>query len=138
MYPSRTSTPGTGDMCSRRAATRSMRDRRLCDEKSRRQSLCHAGFAETGSEGRAAELAIVEKVRSAGIRMVGPNCMGVINTDPEVMLHGTFASVFPPPGNVAMSSQSGALGLAILDYAKALNIGFSTFLSVGNKADDRA
>ena len=94
-----------------------------------------AGFAETGAEGRAAEQRLLEKVRAAGMRMVGPNCMGVLNTDPDVEMHGTFASIFPPAGNVAMSSQSGALGLAILDYAKSLNIGFSTFISVGNKAD---
>ncbi|HYI07581.1 MAG TPA: GNAT family N-acetyltransferase [Thermoanaerobaculia bacterium] len=94
-----------------------------------------AGFGETGEEGRAHERRLLEKVRAAGIRMVGPNCMGVINTDPSVNMHGTFASVFPPHGNVAMSSQSGALGLAILDYARSLNIGFSTFVSVGNKAD---
>ncbi|PYQ31759.1 MAG: GNAT family N-acetyltransferase [Acidobacteria bacterium] len=94
-----------------------------------------AGFAETGEEGRRREQALVEKVRNAGIRMVGPNCMGVINADPAIQLHGTFAPAFPPSGNVAMSSQSGALGLAVLDYARSLNIGFSTFISVGNKAD---
>ncbi|HUJ14288.1 MAG TPA: GNAT family N-acetyltransferase [Thermoanaerobaculia bacterium] len=94
-----------------------------------------AGFGETGASGRAAELRLLEKVRAAGMRMVGPNCMGVINTDPAVKMQATFASVFPPAGNIAMSSQSGALGLAILDYARALNIGFSTFVSVGNKTD---
>lgn len=94
-----------------------------------------AGFGETGEEGREAERRLLEKVRAAGIRMVGPNCMGVINTDPAVNMHATFSGVYPPAGNVAMSSQSGALGLAILDYAKSLNIGFSTFISVGNKAD---
>jgi acyl-CoA synthetase (NDP forming) len=67
--------------------------------------------------------------------MVGPNCMGLLNTDPEVSLDATFAPTFPPEGNVAMLSQSGALGLAILDYARDLDIGLSTFVSVGNKAD---
>ncbi|HVR38123.1 MAG TPA: GNAT family N-acetyltransferase, partial [Thermoanaerobaculia bacterium] len=94
-----------------------------------------AGFGETGPEGRVLEQRLLEKVRAAGIRMVGPNCLGVINTDPAVNLHATFTPIFPPRGNVAMSSQSGALGLAILDYARGLNIGFSTFVSVGNKAD---
>lgn len=94
-----------------------------------------AGFGEVGEEGKRREAALVEKIRAAGIRMVGPNCMGVINTDPAVRMHGTFSAVFPPAGNVAMSSQSGALGLAVLDYARSLNIGFSTFVSVGNKAD---
>ena len=94
-----------------------------------------AGFGETGEAGRAAERRLLEKVRASGMRMVGPNCMGVINSDPAVNMHATFSSIFPPRGNVAMSSQSGALGLAILDYARNLNIGFSTFISVGNKAD---
>ncbi len=94
-----------------------------------------AGFGETGEQGRVRERALVEKIRRAGIRMVGPNCMGVINTDPWVQIHATFAPAYPSAGNVAMSSQSGALGLAVLDYARALNIGFSTFISVGNKAD---
>ncbi len=94
-----------------------------------------AGFGETGEAGRAAETRLLEKVRAAGIRMVGPNCMGALNTDDAVRMHATFAPVFPPSGNVAMSSQSGALGLAVLDYARSLNIGFSTFISVGNKAD---
>lgn len=94
-----------------------------------------AGFGEVGEEGKKREAALLEKIRRAGIRMVGPNCMGVINTDPKVRMHGTFSAIFPPAGNVAMSSQSGALGLAVLDYARSLNIGFSTFVSVGNKAD---
>ncbi|HXH37993.1 MAG TPA: GNAT family N-acetyltransferase [Thermoanaerobaculia bacterium] len=97
--------------------------------------IISAGFGESGEEGRAIERRLLEKVRAAGVRMVGPNCMGVINTDPSVRMQATFADVFPPSGNVAMSSQSGALGLAVLDYARSLHIGFSTFISVGNKAD---
>ena len=94
-----------------------------------------AGFAETGEEGRARQKELLAKVRSHGMRMVGPNCMGLLNADPNVRLAATFASAFPPAGNVAMSSQSGALGLAILATARDLGIGFSTFVSVGNKAD---
>ena len=94
-----------------------------------------AGFAETGAEGRARQSALLEKVRDAGVRMIGPNCMGIINTAPKVSLNATFSPVHPPPGRVAMLTQSGALGLAILDYARRLNIGISTFVSVGNKAD---
>lgn len=94
-----------------------------------------AGFAETGPAGKALESRLMEKVRAAGIRMVGPNCMGVLNTHPDTRMHATFAPLFPPAGAIAMSSQSGALGLAILDHAKHLNLGFSTFISVGNKAD---
>ena len=94
-----------------------------------------AGFSETGDEGRRREAALLEKVRAAGIRMVGPNCMGLLNTDPRFLLNATFGPVFPPEGTVSLSSQSGALGLALLDYAAKLNLGISTFVSVGNKAD---
>jgi acetyl coenzyme A synthetase (ADP forming)-like protein len=97
--------------------------------------IISAGFAETGAEGRAREAALLEKVRMAGVRMIGPNCMGIINTDPAVLLNATFSPVYPPSGSVAMSTQSGALGLAILDHARRLNLGISTFVSVGNKAD---
>jgi len=94
-----------------------------------------AGFGETGEEGRQREARLLEKIRRAGIRMVGPNCMGIVNTDPAVRLNATFAPAYPPAGRVALSSQSGALGLALLDYASKLNLGISTFVSVGNKAD---
>jgi acetyl coenzyme A synthetase (ADP forming)-like protein len=94
-----------------------------------------AGFSEVGGDGRAREAALLQRVREAGIRLVGPNCMGIINTDPAVRLNATFAPIAPRAGHVALSTQSGALGFAILDYARQLNIGFSTFVSVGNKAD---
>jgi acetyl coenzyme A synthetase (ADP forming)-like protein len=94
-----------------------------------------AGFAETGAAGREIEVRLRELVRGSGMRMVGPNCLGVLNTDPAVSLNATFAESWPPQGNVAMLSQSGALGLAILDQVQALNVGISSFVSVGNKAD---
>ncbi len=94
-----------------------------------------AGFSEVSEAGAEDERKLLEVVRNAGMRMVGPNCMGLLNTASSVRLNGTFAPVFPPPGNVAMSSQSGALGIAILDYATRNNIGISQFVSVGNKAD---
>jgi acetyl coenzyme A synthetase (ADP forming)-like protein len=94
-----------------------------------------AGFAEVGGEGRELQARLVEKVRGYGMRLVGPNCMGLLNADPAVRLAATFAPVFPPHGRVAMSSQSGALGLAVLAAASRLGLGFSTFVSVGNKAD---
>ena len=94
-----------------------------------------AGFSEVGPQGAEDEETLLEIVRTAGMRMVGPNCMGLLNTAQSVRLNGTFAPVYPPRGNVAMSSQSGALGIAILDYAKQNNIGISQFVSVGNKAD---
>lgn len=94
-----------------------------------------AGFGETGPAGRAVEARLREKVRRGGARLVGPNCMGLLNTDPAVLLNATFSPVFPPAGPIAFSSQSGALGLAILEYAHQLNLGISGFVSVGNKAD---
>ncbi len=94
-----------------------------------------AGFAEIGPEGKARQDALVQKVRAHGMRLIGPNCMGLINTAPDVNLNATFSPVMPPRGRVAMSSQSGALGLAILDYAQQLGLGISMFVSVGNKAD---
>lgn len=94
-----------------------------------------AGFGECSPEGREREQAMVRRIRAAGCRLIGPNCMGLLNTDPRYSLNATFSPVYPPQGSVAMSTQSGALGLAILDYAKQLNIGISSFVSVGNKAD---
>jgi acetate---CoA ligase (ADP-forming) len=94
-----------------------------------------AGFAESGPEGRVMEAALVDRIRDAGIRMIGPNCMGIINTDPRFNLNATFAPVRPPAGRVAFSTQSGALGFAILDYVRRLNLGISSFASIGNKAD---
>jgi acetyl coenzyme A synthetase (ADP forming)-like protein len=94
-----------------------------------------SGFGESSPEGAEAEKRIFELVRSSGMRMVGPNCMGVLNTDPAISLDATFAPSWPPAGNVAMLSQSGALGIAILDRVRSLGIGLSSFVSVGNKAD---
>ncbi|MGA7271954.1 MAG: GNAT family N-acetyltransferase [Acidimicrobiia bacterium] len=94
-----------------------------------------AGFSEVGPEGAELERELASIVRQAGMRMVGPNCMGLLNTAPSVVLNGTFAPVYPPRGNIAMSSQSGALGIAILDYARSVGVGISQFVSVGNKAD---
>jgi acetyl coenzyme A synthetase (ADP forming)-like protein len=94
-----------------------------------------SGFAEASEEGRAAQLRLRGIARGAGLRLVGPNCMGLINTDPAVSLDATFAPAFPVAGSVGMLSQSGALGVVILDHARQLGIGISSFVSVGNKAD---
>jgi acyl-CoA synthetase (NDP forming) len=94
-----------------------------------------AGFGESGADGREREVELLAKIRGAGCRLIGPNCMGLLNTDPAYALNATFAPTYPPAGGVAMSTQSGALGLAILDYARRLNIGISSFVSVGNKID---
>jgi len=94
-----------------------------------------AGFSEVGAEGRELQEQLLRKVRGYGMRMIGPNCMGLLNADPEVRLNASFSPVFPASGNLAMSSQSGALGLAVLALAAERQLGFSTFISVGNKAD---
>jgi acetyl coenzyme A synthetase (ADP forming)-like protein len=94
-----------------------------------------AGFAEAGATGKSIQKQLVEKVRGYGMRMVGPNCMGLLNTQPAISLNASFSPVFPPPGRIAMSSQSGALGLAILALAAQRQLGISSFVSVGNKAD---
>lgn len=94
-----------------------------------------AGFREVGSEGAGREQQLGEIVRRYGMRLVGPNCMGIINTNPEVSLNATFAPVMPPNGRAAFVSQSGALGLSVLDHAREYGIGISQFVSVGNKAD---
>jgi len=94
-----------------------------------------SGFGEVSQQGREIEESLREFVRSSGMRMVGPNCMGIVNTDPQISLNATFVPAWPPPGSIGMSSQSGALGYVILDRIQALNIGISSFVSVGNKAD---
>jgi acyl-CoA synthetase (NDP forming) len=94
-----------------------------------------SGFAEAGSEGRARQQELVRICRSSGMRLIGPNCMGIINTDPEVRLNATFAAAPALAGRIAFMSQSGGLGIAIMDYAGALGLGLSSFVSVGNKAD---
>jgi acetyl coenzyme A synthetase (ADP forming)-like protein len=94
-----------------------------------------AGFAEVGGEGIAREAKLLEIVKRHGMRMVGPNCMGVLNSSPDVAMNATFAPTMPPYGPVGLISQSGAMGLSILDYAEELGIGIHQFVSVGNKAD---
>ena len=94
-----------------------------------------AGFGETGPEGLARQHDLLEVCRASGMRLIGPNCMGIVNTDPELVLNGTFSTAWPPTGRVGFLSQSGALGLAVMGQAAALGLGLSTFVSVGNKAD---
>jgi len=94
-----------------------------------------AGFSETGEEGARHERVLRDRVRAAGVRMIGPNCMGVINTDPELSLNATFAPTPARRGSIGFVSQSGALGVAILNVAQDLGIGLTQFVSMGNKAD---
>jgi len=94
-----------------------------------------AGFKEGGGEGAEREAKLVEIARKHQLRVVGPNCLGVINADPEICLDATFAPTYPRHGRLGFLTQSGALGVAILDYGHELGLGVSTFVSVGNKAD---
>lgn len=94
-----------------------------------------AGYAEAGEQGRVEQQQLLERVRGHGMRMIGPNCMGLLNAHPDVRLNASFSPIMPPSGRVALSSQSGALGLAILELAAERQVGLSTFISVGNKAD---
>jgi len=94
-----------------------------------------AGFAETGRDGAVVERELIRLAHRHGMRVIGPNCMGVINTAPTVAMNGTFAPVAPLPGRVALCSQSGAIGIAALERSSRLGLGISSFVSVGNKAD---
>lgn len=95
-----------------------------------------SGFAETGAEGAERQRELLGVCREAGMRMIGPNCLGALNTAPAGSgLNATFAPTPPPSGNVAFVTQSGALGLALIDFAAARGLGVSSFVSVGNRAD---
>ncbi|HCB11080.1 MAG TPA: GNAT family acetyltransferase [Cyanobacteria bacterium UBA11991] len=97
-----------------------------------------AGFKETGKEGAELEKQLLDKVHEYGMRCVGPNCLGVVNTNPEVSMDGCFAESLPERGHIGFVSQSGALGGGILNILKDLNLGFAQFISIGNQADVNA
>lgn len=105
-----------------------------CSKKNTKWSIIiSAGFKETGIEGAKRERQLIEKAKDYGIRILGPNCLGIIDT--ECPINATFSPNMPPIGKIGFISQSGALGTAILDWAKTNKIGFSKFVSLGNKAD---
>ena len=107
-----------------------------CGEKGIKSVIIiSAGFKEIGGKGLEREHELVQIAEKYGMSFIGPNCLGVINTDTNVRLNASFARKFPDEGNIAFLSQSGALCTAVLDYALAKNIGFSKFVSFGNKAD---
>ena len=97
--------------------------------------ILSAGFAEVGGDGHGTEAALVRLARRYGMRLIGPNCVGIINTAPDVNLDATFAPTKPVRGSVGFVSQSGALGIAVLEAAESLGLGISSFVSLGNKAD---
>jgi acetyl coenzyme A synthetase (ADP forming)-like protein len=107
---------------------------KLCGEKGTKAAIIiTAGFREAGKEGLAREQEVIEIARRLGIRIVGPNCLGVIDT--VTLVNASFSAGMPPGGPMAFMSQSGALGTAILDWAQAGRLGLSKFVSLGNKAD---
>jgi acetyl coenzyme A synthetase (ADP forming)-like protein len=97
--------------------------------------IISAGFKEVGEAGLKKEEQLIEIARKYNMSFIGPNCLGVINTAPETKLNASFAREMPDKGNIGFLSQSGALCTAVLDYAIAKHIGFSKFISIGNKAD---
>jgi acetyl coenzyme A synthetase (ADP forming)-like protein len=109
---------------------------RECGQKGvRALVVISSGFAEVGEQGRERQRSLLAVCREFGMRLIGPNCMGIMNVGPDVRLNATFAPSVPPHGRVGFLSQSGALGLAVIDYASSLGLGLSSFVSVGNKAD---
>jgi len=109
---------------------------RQCGEKGVKGIIVvSAGFSEVGPEGKAREMEVLEVVREYNMRMIGPNCFGIVNADPTVNLNATFGKTYPKSGNVGFITQSGAMGEAIMNHAAELGIGFSMVASIGNKAD---
>ncbi len=105
-----------------------------CSKKNTKWSIIiSSGFKETGVEGAKRESQLIEKAKEYRIRILGPNCMGIIDTGCPI--NATFSLNMPPKGKIGFISQSGALGSSILDWAKTNKIGFSKFVSLGNKAD---
>jgi acetyl coenzyme A synthetase (ADP forming)-like protein len=136
-YPSVLAVPGPVDL----AVVVVTKDRVLdvveeCGRKGvKGMVVISAGFKEVGPEGRDRELRLTERARALGIRLIGPNCMGILNTETSSSMNATFAPTMPPSGPLSFMSQSGAMGVTILDYAKEYGIGIHHFVSVGNKAD---
>ncbi len=94
-----------------------------------------AGFKEVGGEGEVLQKQVAEISKKYGIRIIGPNCLGVMNLSPQTMMNSTFLKITPKTGNVALISQSGAICAALVEDAIAQDIGFSAVLSIGNKVD---
>ena len=109
---------------------------RACAEKEvKALVVLSAGFAEAGEEGRHRQTELLDVCRHAGMRLIGPNCMGICSTVEGQALNATFAPNPPLAGRVGFMSQSGALAVAVIEHARRLGLGFSHLVSVGNKAD---
>jgi acyl-CoA synthetase (NDP forming)/RimJ/RimL family protein N-acetyltransferase len=97
--------------------------------------ILSSGFGEVGADGNEVQREVVRRARVHGMRLIGPNCLGIVNTAPDIRLDATFANVTPERGSLALASQSGAIGIAVLDHASRAGLGVSEFVSLGNKAD---
>ena len=136
-YPSLASLPESPDLVVLAVpATKVLQvSRKALDKGARGLLVLAAGFAEGGPEGARRQERLVRLVRSRGARLVGPNCLGLLNTNPAVQLNASLATAMPPRGRVGFFSHSAALGVVILQYAAERGLGFSTFVSAGNRAD---
>jgi acyl-CoA synthetase (NDP forming)/GNAT superfamily N-acetyltransferase len=97
--------------------------------------IVSSGFGELGAEGARLQRELSATARARGIRLVGPNCLGLLVNDPEIRLNATFHDAVPPPGGLAVASQSGGVGIVLMDLARELGLGVHTLVSLGNKGD---
>jgi acetyl coenzyme A synthetase (ADP forming)-like protein len=136
-YPSVADVPGPVDLAIIAVAAPLVADAaRACERKDvHALVVLTAGFGEAGPEGDTRQAELLGICRETGMRLVGPNCLGVLNTAPAVRMDATFAPGRPPAGRIAFASQSGAYGIAALDHAERRGLGLSSFVSMGNKAD---
>src|SRR5262249_52569693 len=136
-YPSVSAVPGPVDLAIVAVPAPAVHDAVVdCGQAGVRAAVgLSAGFREGGDAGRAGQAELVRTARRYGIRLVGPNCLGVLTTDPAIRMQATFAAATPPAGGLAVASQSGAVGITILDHATRTGVGLSSFVSLGNKAD---
>ena len=136
-YPDVRQVPGPVDLAVIAVPARAVVDAaRACAEKGvGALVVISSGFAEASEEGRIRQAELVEVCRRSGMRLIGPNCMGILSTAAERPMNATFAPGAPPAGRIGFMSQSGALGLAVIAHARRVGLGLSSFASVGNKAD---
>ena len=136
-YPSVAAVPGNIDLAVVAVPYRLVENtvEELLSKEVKSVIIVTAGFKETGNAGTEAENLITGKIKAAGARLVGPNCMGVISTLNEIKLNATFVAEKPVKGSTAFLSQSGAIGAAVLNSLRETDIRFAHFISVGNKAD---
>jgi acetyl coenzyme A synthetase (ADP forming)-like protein len=136
-YPSLTAVPGAVELAVIAVPAQGVLEaaREAAAKGARALVVLSAGFSETGEEGTRSERELLAICRETGMRLVGPNCLGVLGTADEAPLNATFIPDPPPPGSVAFASQSGALGLALAEFARERLLGVSSFVSLGNRAD---